>query len=123
MKDLLRAAFHVLHIPMLNKRLFLIKRLKNIYTCLKKVAESICISKICYGVQLCARVRCNEDDVSQGDLKDLQKAQNKLLRFLNKTKISGKAQKLEISEGGRVLRSITSETLMKFESLNIGRDI
>ena len=79
-------------IPMLNKRLFLIRRLRNkINTdCLRKVAESIYTSKIRYGLQLCSKIRWSEQDPKEGIMKDLQKTQNKLLRFLNKSKLEDK---------------------------------
>ena len=49
--------------------------------CIKKVADSIYTSKIRYGLQLCAKVRMYEDEKKDGLMKELQKTQNKILRF------------------------------------------
>ena len=43
-----------------------------------------------YGLQLLGKIRWCSTDSQTGHLKELQKAQNKLLRFLNKSKISDK---------------------------------
>ena len=87
-------------IPMLNKRLFLIKRLRNHmnYSNVKKVAESIYMSKVMYGLQLIGKIRWNNQDSKHGLLIQLQKTQNKLLRFLNKSKISDKISTKQILE-------------------------
>ena len=79
-------------IPSLNKRLFQLRRLRNHLNddCLLKVANSIYTSKLRYGLQLCAKVRWLDSDTTDGMMKDLQKTQNKLLRFLNKSKIKDK---------------------------------
>jgi hypothetical protein len=72
-------------IPSLNKRLFQIRRLKNtLTTCaLKKVAESIYISKLRYGVQLLGKIRWNTDDTTTADLRAVQITFNKLARMIN----------------------------------------
>ena len=79
-------------IPNLNKRLYTLRRLRNHVNeeCLKKVANSIYTSKIRYGLQLCGKVRSQPEDTTVKVMKELQKTQNKMLRFLNKTKISDK---------------------------------
>ena len=79
-------------IPMLNKRLYVIKRLRNHLNDknIQKVAESIFMSKIMYGLQLLGKIRWVTSDPQTSQLKELQKTQNKLLRFLNKSKISDK---------------------------------
>ena len=79
-------------IPMLNKRLYLIKRLRNHLNDknIQKVAESIFMSKIMYGLQLLGKIRWAPSDPQTSQLKELQKTQNRLLRFLNKSKISDK---------------------------------
>ena len=76
-------------ISSLNKLLFQLRRLRNHLNdeCLLKVANSIYTSKLRYGLQLCAKVRWEDSDTTDGVMKDLQKTQNKLLRFLNKSKI------------------------------------
>ena len=79
-------------ISSLNSRLFIIRRLKNHLgkKCLRKVAESLFISKIRYGLQLLGKVRTSTNDIITGDLDDIQKLQNKLVRCLNNVKISEK---------------------------------
>ena len=54
-------------IPSLNSRLYLIKRLSNFISKdrLKRVADSLYMSKIRYGVQLYGNVRMNEEDPEQ----------------------------------------------------------
>ena len=79
-------------IPSLNKRLYTLKRLRNHLNdaCLKKVADSIFTSKLRYGLQLCSKVRWTSEEKKEGLMKDLQKIQNKLVRFLNKSTIKDK---------------------------------
>ena len=43
-----------------------------------------------YGIQLCGKVRVNEEDSTQGEMEEVQKAQNKMLRLLNNTRIKDK---------------------------------
>ena len=62
--------------------------------CLKKVANSIYTSKIRYGLQVYAKMKWMEADTKIGVMKELQKTQNKLLRFLNKTRIKDKIKML-----------------------------
>ena len=50
---------------------------------MKKIADSLYMSKIRYGVQLYGNVRIKEDDVEQKLMGSIQVAQNKLARFLN----------------------------------------
>ena len=77
---------------MLNKRLYLIKRLRNHLNDknIQKVAESIYMSKLMYGLQLMGKIRWKNSDPTQNHFKELQKTQNKLLRFLNKSQIADK---------------------------------
>ena len=79
-------------IASLNQRLYLIRRLKNQLNnqCLRKVAESIFISKIRYGLQLMGKVRLTINDTTQGDLDAIQKIQNKLARVMNNVSLSEK---------------------------------
>ena len=74
----------------LNTRLFLIRRLKNQLhlSGLKKVADSLFVSNIRYGLQLLGKVRQSENEPSNGDLHALQLIQNKLARALNNVKLS-----------------------------------
>ena len=48
-----------------------------------KVADNIFISKTEYGVQLYGKVRNTNEDVKCTLLEDIQRVQNKLLRWLN----------------------------------------
>ena len=79
-------------IPSLNKRLYTLKRLRNHLSdvCIKKVADSIFTSKLRYGLQLCSKVGWSSEEKMEGLMKDLQKTQNKLIRFLNKSTIKDK---------------------------------
>ena len=74
----------------LNSRLYLIRRLKNQLhlSGLKKVADSLFVSKIRYGLQLLGRVRQSDTETSSGDLHTIQLIQNKLARALNNVKLS-----------------------------------
>ena len=54
------------------------------------MANSIYTSEIRYGLQLCGKVRSQQADTTGKIIKELQKTQNKMLRFLDKTKISDK---------------------------------
>ena len=76
----------------LNQRLFMIKRLRNSlnYSGLRKVAESLFISKVRYGLQLMGEVRWSDAESESVSLGLIQKSQNKLLRFLNKSSLSDK---------------------------------
>ena len=76
----------------LNQRLFMIRRLNNSlkYDGLKKVADGLFTSKLRYGLQLMGQVRWMDEDFQSTLMDSLQKAQNKLLRFLNKTFIKDK---------------------------------
>ena len=65
---------------------------------MKKVAESIYMSKAVYGLQLIGKIRWSNLDTKHGPLMQLQKTQNKLLRFLNNTKISDKISTEQILE-------------------------
>ena len=71
-------------IPTLNKRLFIIKRLKNCIEpkALKKVAESLYMSKMRYGIQLMGKIRWAEEEKMSYDLKAIQTTFNKLARLM-----------------------------------------
>ena len=76
----------------LNQRLFMIKRLRNVlnYKGLRKVAESLYISKVRYGLQLMGEIRWSNSESESVALGRIQKSQNKLLRFLNKSSLIDK---------------------------------
>ena len=58
-------------ISCLNQRLYVLRRLKNFINLesLKKVANSIFVSKIRYGLQLLGKVRLTNEDPTQVELK------------------------------------------------------
>ena len=64
---------------------FVLRRLKNFINkkALTKVANSIFVSKIRYGLQLLGKVRWNESDPLQAEMLAIQKVQNKMIRLLN----------------------------------------
>ena len=64
-------------ISALNSRLYLIKRLSNAISKdrLKRITDSLCTSKIRYGVQLYGNVRTREEDTEQKLLGSIQIAQ------------------------------------------------
>ena len=79
-------------IKALNQRLFLIRRLRNVLNqkAILKVADSLFMSKIRYGLQMLGKVRVEEDAPKNQLLVTIQKAQNKLVRLLTGTKIADK---------------------------------
>ena len=81
-----------LTISALNKRYFLICRMKNKINnkSLRILANSIFNSKMRYGIHLCGKVRITEGDSTQGVMDEIQKAQNKMLRLLNNSRIKDK---------------------------------
>ena len=76
----------------LNQRLYVLRRLKNFINkeALKKVANSIFVSKIRYGLQLIGKVRWKNEDPTQMDLNAMQIVQNKMLRLINGSSIMDK---------------------------------
>ena len=89
----------------LNQRLFMIRRLKNSlnYEGLRKVSESLFISKVRYGLQLMGEVRWKNEDPESVAFSRIQKSQNKLLRFLNKTSIKDKISTKSMLEKHKML--------------------
>ena len=67
--------------------------------------------KVRYGLQLCGKVRERKEDPTQGYLKDIQKAQNKLFKLLNNTRINDRINtntiinNLNMSSGFLFIRS------------------
>ena len=82
----------------LNSRLYLIKRLSNSISKdrLKKIADSLYMSKIRYGVQMFGNVRTKEEEAKQKTLGSIQVSQNKLARFLNGNKLMDKIPTVQI---------------------------
>ena len=93
----------------LNQRLFTIRRMKNhlMPQGLRKLADSIFNSKIRYGLQMCGKIRWQNSDTTPKLMKDLQLAQNKMLRLLNGSRISDKIS--------------TSALLSKFNMLSVNQ--
>ena len=53
-----------------------------------KVADSLFMSKVRYGLQLLGRVRISDTDTVNKELEDIQLVQNRLVRILNDKRIS-----------------------------------
>ena len=72
----------------LDRRLFQVRRMvgKISNKGLKKVADSIWTSKLRYGLQLLQEVRTKEEQLKNAGMSLIQKAQNRLLRTLNRKK-------------------------------------
>ena len=89
----------------LNQRLFMIRRLRNSlnYDGLRKVSESLFISKVRYGLQLMGEIRWSNEDSESVALGQIQKSQNKLLRFLNKTAIKDRISTKSLLEKHNML--------------------
>ena len=70
----------------LNKRTFALRRLSNHVPKKEmiKATQSIWMSKLRYGLQLCNQVRTKQDDPSNTNMKTAQMAQNKMLRMLDR---------------------------------------
>ena len=79
--------------------MFLIRRLNNQLNknAMRKVADSIFNSKIRYSLQLIGKVRSQDQDGGmQKDLKAIQLMQNKMVRLLNKVKLSDKLSTISL---------------------------
>ena len=90
-KDMVRA---------LNARLFQIRRIKNQIPkqCQMKIVQSLWFSKLRYGIALFANTRTKAEDPITCNMRELQCAQNRLLRLL---------------EGCRIKDRISTESLLK----------
>jgi hypothetical protein len=55
-----------------------------------KIVNGLFTAKLRYGLQLYGKVRRNHEDPMNADLAAIQKVQNKLMRIVNKCKISDK---------------------------------
>jgi len=93
----------------LNQRLFLIRRIARQIpqNKLMGIVHSLWISKLRYGLQLCTKIRLNESDKTQENMKSLQRTQNRMLRAIDGTKIKDKIS--------------TSSMLQKFGLLSINQ--
>ena len=87
-------------ISSLNKKLFLLKRLKRTVDekSLIKIAHAIFNSKLRYGIQLIGRIRMNNEDTLNNELNDLQKTQNKMLRLITNTRLKDRKRTEELLE-------------------------
>ena len=112
-------------ISALKNRLFLIMRLKNKLASksVKRIADSIFNSKLRYGIQLCGKVRIQDNDPCQGYLEDLQKIQNKMFRLLNNSRIKDKIRTKTISQELEMLsfNQINAQTKLTeiWQALNV----
>ena len=81
-------------ISSLNQRTHMIRRLRNHIggEKLRKIVDSLWTSKLRYGLQLWATVRMEETQPKKQAITDVQKVQNKLLRILEKKRISDKVE-------------------------------
>ena len=70
----------------LNRRTFAIRRISNKIPQDKviKVVQSLWMSKLRYGLQLCNKVRTKTDDPTNSQMKAVQVAQNKMLRMMDR---------------------------------------
>ena len=74
----------------LNHRLFTVRRIAHQIPAnkLMTVVHSLWVSKLRYGLQLCTRVQQTNEEKKSELLKTLQLTQNRLLRLLNKSRVS-----------------------------------
>ena len=70
---------------------------------LNRVAESIWTSKARYGLQLCSEVRLEDAQPTNGDLKKIQLAQDKLLRCLDGSLIKDQISTKSLLEKNNML--------------------
>ena len=72
----------------LDRRLFQLRRLSGQISseAMKKVSDSLWTSKMRYGLQLIAEVRTSENQTKRTDINHIQKAQNRMLRTITKTR-------------------------------------
>jgi hypothetical protein len=89
----------------LNQRTHLIKRLRNHINAekLKKIVDSLWTSKLRYGLQLWAKVRTIEAQPESGLVRDVQKVQNRLLRIMERKRISDRAVVKDMLERQKML--------------------
>ena len=92
-------------ISALNQRTYLIKRLRNHINPerLRKVVDSIWTSKLRYGLQLWATVRTENSEAVKKLVSEVQKAQNRLLRVLERKRLSDKVPIREMLDNQNML--------------------
>ena len=92
-------------ISTLNQRTHLIKRLRNHINAekLKKIVDSLWTSKLRYGLQLWAKVRTIEAQPESGLVRDVQKVQNRLLRIMERKRISDRTVVKDMLERQKML--------------------
>ena len=88
----------------LNFRLFQIRRIANQIPKDKimRVVHSIWMSKLRYGLQLCAITRDKEEDSKNTEMKTIQVTQNRLLRLLDGSSIRDRKSTKELLESARL---------------------
>ena len=93
----------------LNQRLYILRRVANHIPKSKmlQLTHGLWMSKLRSGLQLCFTVRTNDEEVKIRLVKDLQLAQNRLLRMLNNSKIKDRVS--------------TSSMLVKFKLLSVNQ--
>ena len=110
----------------LNHRLFVIRRVaqqipKNK---LMNIVHSIWISKLRYGLQLCTKVQLNVGEKKTATMKTLQLTQNRLLRTLNKTRVTDKVSIKLMLEKFKLLSvnqlSAEIKLIEVWKSINVG---
>ena len=76
----------------LSSRMFIVKRIQNQVgkKSIKKIVDSLYMSKIRYGLPLFGKIKWKENDTQEKWLTDLQLNQNKMLRYMNGTKLIDK---------------------------------
>ena len=78
----------------LGQRLFQVRRVARILPSkgLRKITDSLWTSKLRYGLQLCNEVRTEDEQPKCIEMGTIQKAQNRMLRVLTKSKIKDKVK-------------------------------
>ena len=78
--------------------MFTIKRLMNHLNnkAMSKIVDGLFTCKIRYGLQLYGKVRLNAQDPINAELKDIQIAQNRLMRVLTGKKLSSQVSTKEL---------------------------
>ena len=78
-------------ISALNKRTFTIRRVANQIPKEKviNIVHSLWMSKLRYGLQLCNKVRINEEEMTNQNMKSTQIAMNKMVRMVEGVSLKG----------------------------------
>ena len=82
----------------LSSRMFTIKRIQNQVgkNSIKKIVDSLYTSKLRYGLPLFGKIKWKENDIQEKWPTDLQLNQNKMLRYMNGSKIKDKISTISI---------------------------